>query len=166
MADSLDESVNGFEEALRGINRVINYHTRVFLAQRCLTMSRFQVLLHLQTGQGTSMSCLQRHLLLAPATITGLVDGLVNDGLVERWRDEEDRRLVYLRLTEAGEDLRGEVLELWRRCLRDAIDITPEELDRVSSMLRGIRDGLKSRLRQSGDACGSQGKGEGEKPLA
>lgn len=43
-----------------------------------------------------TMKELQRRLLLAPGTLTGLVDNLVNDGLVERWRDETDRRLVYL----------------------------------------------------------------------
>ncbi|MFZ5634185.1 MAG: MarR family winged helix-turn-helix transcriptional regulator [Bacillota bacterium] len=153
MSGTFDESVNNFEEALRSVNRVISYRTRVFLAQRGLSMSRFQVLLHLRTGQGTNMGCLQSHLLLAPATITGLVDGLVNDGLVERWRDEEDRRVVYLRLTGAGEDLRGEVLDFWRRCLKDAIDVAPEELDRVSALLRGIHEGLKKDVTQPGGDC-------------
>ena len=37
-----------------------------------------------------------------PATLTGIVDTLEKDGLVERQRDETDRRSVRLTLTDAG----------------------------------------------------------------
>ncbi|MER7330277.1 MULTISPECIES: MarR family transcriptional regulator [unclassified Micromonospora] len=37
-----------------------------------------------------------------PATLTGIVDTLERDGLVERQRDETDRRSVKLALTPAG----------------------------------------------------------------
>lgn len=33
------------------------------------------------------MEELQRRLLQAPGTVTGLVDGLVEEGLVRHWRD-------------------------------------------------------------------------------
>lgn len=37
-----------------------------------------------------------------PATVTSVVDTLVRDGYVERRREDEDRRVVRLFLTEAG----------------------------------------------------------------
>lgn len=37
-----------------------------------------------------------------PATLTGIVDTLARDGLVERLRDDSDRRSVRLALTPAG----------------------------------------------------------------
>jgi DNA-binding MarR family transcriptional regulator len=39
---------------------------------------------------------------LSPASITPIVDRLVEDNLVERIRDVEDRRVVRLRITEYG----------------------------------------------------------------
>src|SRR4029453_10434239 len=36
------------------------------------------------------------------ATVTGIVDRLTDAGLVERERDIEDRRVVYVRTTQAG----------------------------------------------------------------
>ncbi|MEU7586963.1 MarR family transcriptional regulator [Micromonospora sp. NPDC049230] len=39
-----------------------------------------------------------------PATLTGIVDTLVRDGLVERQRDDSDRRSVRIVLTPAGRE--------------------------------------------------------------
>ncbi|WP_328423455.1 MarR family transcriptional regulator [Micromonospora sp. NBC_00389] len=39
-----------------------------------------------------------------PATLTGIVDTLARDGLVERQRDESDRRSVRLAITPAGRE--------------------------------------------------------------
>lgn len=69
-----------------------------------------------------TMGELQRRMLLAPATITGLVDALVKRGLVSRRRDEEDRRLVLLQLTPAGKELVDEVLEYRASVLQSALD--------------------------------------------
>ncbi|KWW99361.1 hypothetical protein TH66_09850 [Carbonactinospora thermoautotrophica] len=43
-----------------------------------------------------------------PATLTGIVDTLERDGLVERRRDGKDRRVVRLHITEAGRELVAE----------------------------------------------------------
>lgn len=149
----MDEKIIKFEESLRSVNRALNYLTRVFLAERGLSMSRFRVLLHLDTGPGINMSRLQSHMMLASATITGLVDSLVNDGLVVRWRDDEDRRMVYLRLTEAGAAVREEVLEFRRRCLSDALVEPPADLDRASDILMVVHAGLKKQIIQFVTGC-------------
>jgi len=48
--------------------------------------------------------------LWAPGTITSVVDTLVRDGLVERRRDDGDRRVVRLHLTDPGRRKATEVL--------------------------------------------------------
>jgi DNA-binding MarR family transcriptional regulator len=42
------------------------------------------------------------HCFVRPATLTGIVDTLERDGLVERQRDDTDRRSVRLAITPAG----------------------------------------------------------------
>jgi DNA-binding MarR family transcriptional regulator len=43
------------------------------------------------------------------ATITGVIDRLERDGLLRRFPDATDRRVVRLRLTETGRALRADV---------------------------------------------------------
>jgi len=47
---------------------------------------------------------LARRCFLTPATLTGVVDTLEKAGLVRRERDESDRRVVWLVMTDAGRD--------------------------------------------------------------
>ncbi|TEB14025.1 MarR family protein [Pelotomaculum sp. FP] len=56
------------------------------------------------------MGKLQRQLCLSPGTLTGLVDGLVEGQMVHRWRDNDDRRLVYLTLSEQGQEFLEDVM--------------------------------------------------------
>lgn len=42
---------------------------------------------------------------ISRATVTGLLDGLEKDGLVERIKHPHDRRMLYVHLTEQGRDL-------------------------------------------------------------
>ncbi|MER7457124.1 MarR family transcriptional regulator [Micromonospora sp. NPDC126480] len=60
-----------------------------------------------------------------PATLTGIVDTLERDGLVERQRDDTDRRSVKLTLTAAG---RARV-ETLQAVLRSDRPLTPVDAD-------------------------------------
>jgi DNA-binding MarR family transcriptional regulator len=91
-------------------------------------MPRFWVLRKLDPEKAITMGDLQRQMLLAPATITGLVDALVQMGLVNRCRNEEDRRLVFLNLTPDGKTLVDEVLK-YRASVLKAVLKDQEEID-------------------------------------
>ncbi|MFD3166369.1 MarR family winged helix-turn-helix transcriptional regulator [Herpetosiphon sp. NSE202] len=68
-----------------------------------LTLSQAILLIALDAHQGrASMSDLGRITQHAPATLTGIVDRLINNDLVARERDEQDRRVVFVELTDAG----------------------------------------------------------------
>ncbi|MGI6284944.1 MarR family transcriptional regulator [Neomoorella humiferrea] len=115
------ESTRELEYLLRQINHVINHSTRSYLAERGLTMPRFWVLSNMVADRPLTMGELQRRLLQAPGTVTGLVDGLVEEGLVRRWRDENDRRLVFLALTPEGERFLEEILQFRAAVLEKAL---------------------------------------------
>jgi len=69
---------------------------------------------------------------VTPRNITGLIDHLERDGLVERIDDPADRRLTYARLTAAGgrriDGMRAQGLE-WQ--LKIAAGLSTEELDQL-----------------------------------
>jgi DNA-binding MarR family transcriptional regulator len=57
-----------------------------------------------ETG-GTTMGELARRQRVAVSTMTRVVDGLVDKGLVDRWFDPDDRRVCRVGATGAGSDL-------------------------------------------------------------
>jgi len=69
---------------------------------------------------------------VTPRNITGLIDHLERDGLVERIDDPADRRLIHARLTVAGgkrlEGMRAQGLE-WQ--LKIAAGLSTEELEQL-----------------------------------
>lgn len=76
--------------------------SRYLAEQHGLTSAGMATLMALaQQGESTHRAVAQR-CFVRPATLTGVVDTLERDGLVERRRDEADRRTVRLVLTPAG----------------------------------------------------------------
>lgn len=133
------------EYLLRQIGHLINHYTRSYLSERNLTMARFWVLSNLYTMQPSTMGDLQKRVLLAPGTVTGLVDGLVEEGLVERWREEKDRRLVFLKLTPEGERALADILRFRASVLEKALSgLNDIDLGRLNSALNSLLNSLRN----------------------
>ena len=67
------------------------------------TLPRFDVLAQLQrAGKPLSMGDLSRRLMVTNGNVTGLVDRLKSEGLVDRRRADGDRRVQIVSLTQAG----------------------------------------------------------------
>lgn len=88
-----------------------------------LTSSRFRALTLVDAGI-TSGAVLARFLAVRPPTVTTVMHGLVDDGLVARTRAQDDRRRVDFELTDAG-----------RAALDTANDAAAAALDAVLSTL-------------------------------
>jgi len=66
---------------------------------------QFHTMVTLKNLDGASLSALAGHTGSTMSAASKLVDGLVDRGFVARETDEDDRRRLILRLTEAGEQL-------------------------------------------------------------
>jgi DNA-binding MarR family transcriptional regulator len=67
------------------------------------TLPRFDLMSQLwRYPAGLKMNELSRHLMVTGGNITGIVDPLEKDGLVERTAEPADRRAYRVRLTRAG----------------------------------------------------------------
>ena len=68
------------------------------------TLPRFDLMAQLERRpEGMKMSDLSRRMMVTGGNVTGIVDQLEREGLVERLADEKDRRAFRVRLTRAGE---------------------------------------------------------------
>src|SRR5438132_9501736 len=66
-------------------------------------------------GEACTISSIAGKLGIDPATVVRTVDSLEKRGLVERRRDRQDRRQVFVELTDAGYAVRGEVQQRFKR---------------------------------------------------
>lgn len=86
-----------------------------------LTLAQLRTL-YLVTASGPmSMSHVAERLGTAPSTATGVVDGLVQLGLLERTEDPSDRRQVVVGPTPGAHDRLEDFSELSRRRLRELL---------------------------------------------
>lgn len=83
------------------MHRVASAHVAAFL-EVGVTMSQAKVLYLVQAEPGLRMSELSARLGVSLSTVSGVVDRLVDQGLLNRRDDPADRRHVVLRLTDAG----------------------------------------------------------------
>jgi DNA-binding MarR family transcriptional regulator len=89
---------------------------------------------------GMLMTDLSRYLLVSNGNVTGIVDRLVTDGLVQRTRRDGDRRTSVVRLTEAGVSQfrkMAEVHEGWVDALLHGVD--PSDARTLAAMLKNFR---------------------------
>jgi len=80
--------------------------------------------------------------------ITRLVDQLANMGIVERYADSEDRRVVHLGLTDHGRVILRELKSKVQESIRSELaGLAPEELDEMAQALETLkRVGAKLQL--------------------
>ncbi len=125
---------------LRTNDQIQNRFGRLF-REFDLTSSQYNVLRILR-GEGKPMPCLEigdRMIQVVPA-MTGLLDRLEKQGLVHRERCTQDRRVVYVTLTESARDLLkrmdGPVKELHKQLIGH---LTQPELKELSRLLEKAR---------------------------
>ena len=70
-----------------------------------LTIGQLKSLFFISNEGGTSSKKLAEALGVTPTNVTGIVDRLVKQGLVSRAEDPNDRRMLLLKSTKAGEEL-------------------------------------------------------------
>jgi len=87
---------------------------------------------------------LRRNARVKRSTITDMVDRLEQDGLAERLRDDGDRRVVKVRLTEKGKNIRREFYQKRRKEMETIFSrLTEQERKKLLSHLIGASQILK-----------------------
>ena len=88
-----------------------------------MTLSQFGVLEALLHQAPLTHHEVAEKILKTPGNITGVVDQLEGAGLVARRRCPEDRRRVFLELTEAGASAAASAFRRMREAIRDEMSV-------------------------------------------
>jgi DNA-binding MarR family transcriptional regulator len=76
---------------------------------------------------------------LNPASVTALTDQLEARGLVQRRRDDHDRRVCWISLTEVGRIMVAEKESRWSRRMAESFsDTSDQDLETASRVLRRL----------------------------
>jgi len=104
-----------------------------------ITSSQFHTIRRISQGDA-SVSALADCMRVSRPNVSRAVDDLVNNGLVNRKRDPDDRRNIHLSLTEKGKKMIKNLHKKYGRILADQFSIlSDEELRVLSSALESMK---------------------------
>jgi len=129
-------------------SRIIEGELRERLAAEFdTTLPRFDVMAALhRTPDGMLMSDLSRFLLVSNGNVTGIIDRLVSEGLVQRSQRNGDRRTSIVQLTRTGKDTFRAMAAAHERWVGELLaDVTKSDARQLTSMLKGFRSNWEGR---------------------
>lgn len=143
--DELKRTAAEFEDLIRKIARIMNKRLRNSLRNSTITPPQLAGLVYVYRDTGMTIGDLCDKMFLACSTVSGLVDRLEKMGLMERYRDETDRRVVRLKLTEKGTECTEEILEERReKLMKDlemvSVDQQKELIGSLNQLLEIMND--------------------------
>lgn len=132
------------ELTLRNINKAINTVLRKEASKMEINLSQFYILLYLYNNPLVPIGELSRQFELSPSTVTAHMDSLEAKKLTRRLREDEDRRVVQVELTERGKDFVEILIDSRIQVLRNALEGLEAE------KLKDIKDNLNFMLKKLG----------------
>lgn len=136
--------VEEIEALIRKVSFVIKCRGRDILNDFEITPPQFNALLLLSERGDMTIGELGNKMYLASSTATDLIDRMERNMLVERVRDENDRRVVRLHMTEKGKQMILEVLESRKRYLDNLLlHVEQDDQEKLASSLSKIYELMK-----------------------
>lgn len=106
------------------------------VAQRFgLSPKQLVLIWRLPPGSTMSMREMGERLSCDASFMTGIVDRLEDDGLIERRSDPDDRRVTLIALTGEGAAMRDEALEALHEPPPELAALDPDELEQLATVL-------------------------------
>lgn len=110
-----------------------------------LTVPQYHTLIYLaHCPDECKMSDLARATHQSAASLTGIVDRLLEKRLVARGRTREDRRQVVVSLTQVGRDLLAAIRQAHHNDIRAALEsLQPSDLDHLLHLFDAVLAGMQ-----------------------
>jgi DNA-binding MarR family transcriptional regulator len=147
MANMEDEIV----QSLRRIVRAIDLHSRALSRDFELTWPQLAALSELERLGECPVGRLAAEMYVGAPTVTGVIDRLERDGLVKRFRAQQDRRKVLVTLTRRGKQLLAQNPSLLNEHLRKRLGQLSE---RQRKQMRNTLLQLAEMMEAPGEANG------------
>lgn len=140
---------SSFQRAVVNVRYTSNYlaaKQNTFMSQYDLTMPQFNILRILRGAKkAITVNTVKERMVEKSPNTTRLMDKLIDKGFIERTRCNEDRRVVYVQITEDGLGILSKIDD---SLTEDGDFYTPnvlteKEADQLSDLLDKLRDGIE-----------------------
>jgi DNA-binding MarR family transcriptional regulator len=138
------ELVNKIERLLRGVSTIVKQKGREILTRFPITPPQFTALIYLMEEGDLTIGELSQKMCLACSTMTDLIDRMEKSGYVTRVRDDRDRRVVRIHMTERGETIIRDVMQARQEYLAEILGhFSPEEVKAIGQHLELLYERMK-----------------------
>lgn len=138
------ERIAFMEKELRYIAGIIKQKGREILNSYTITPPQFIALQWLFEHGDMTIGDLSNKMYLAFSTTTDLVDRMEKNELVVRIREEQDRRVVRIKLLKEGERVIEEVIQKRQEYLQTVLaDFTKDEAENFAALLEKLHTNMK-----------------------
>ena len=128
-----------FPQLARGMAR----HGNNYLTKGAITLPQLWVLGYLSRNRECPMRELANFMKMGLSSVTGMVDRLVKQGLAQRRRTDEDRRVVFVDVSTKGRKVLREIMDQWRETTLNLFEtLTAEERSTYLSILEKLVEKL------------------------
>ncbi len=141
--------LNEIVEALPEIMRRLVHKRSITPKEMELTMAQMRALRTITDNPDCTMGELAKKLGIGMSTATGLVDRLVQRGVVNREASYDDRRVIRVRLSATGRRTHNAIVRGVRRRMEAATgSLSTAELTRIAASLKLFRGALRATDRE------------------
>lgn len=132
--------VSAFRDAWRRVQRQIERN----LSTIGLTITELKILKSLSVEGPSPMTKFASEFFLSAPSVTGVIDRLEGEGLVERERGSEDRRVVMVRITHKGRDRLDAGLKLNKQFVTRAMrPLSSQEAKQLVELMAKVATGAE-----------------------
>jgi DNA-binding MarR family transcriptional regulator len=119
-----DKIINLF----KSIHKIIGHKFREIAKQYGFTAPQLAVVIHLYQKPGMTLNELSDHLMLAKSTVSGIINRLVNQGVVTREIPENNRRIIRLSISEKFKE-KNDIVHIRQTFISNCISDTVRNID-------------------------------------
>lgn len=142
--NSFDQSA--ILDLIRKISRIIRCEMIKTSQSYGYTPAQLMILKFVFENQPVTLSEISKEIGLSNSTTSGIIDRLVNQGMLERKRSEQDRRVVYITPTQKAKELRDKIHSYKEQFFQNLTARLSDEdkiqmvtsLQKLYSLLKGI----------------------------
>ena len=129
-------------ELERQVGRIIGQHAQIIWIDSGLTPTQLRSLFLIANKGSTNFRKLAEALGVTPSNVTGIVDRLVEQGLVSRTQNPEDRREMTLQATDKGQALVSNLKEVGIKHMTQILSVL--SLEELSALAQGLSAFIKA----------------------
>ncbi|WP_252314746.1 MarR family transcriptional regulator [Sinobaca sp. H24] len=145
------QQVSQIEKSLRHVSYIVKQKGREILNEFPITPPQFVALQWLQEEGDMTIGELSQRMYLACSTTTDLIDRMEKNELVERVKDEKDRRVVRIHLLEKGTVIIKDVINERQIYLEGVLsEMSPEEVISIEQGMAALQEKM-NQLKDTAD---------------